>query len=1601
MADGRVTIETILDSKKFKKALNDLSGTSVKGLGAVTKAVAGTGSAITALAGMATKAGIEYESAFAGVKKTVNASKKEFDHLSDGIRNLAKHMPESAAEIAHVAEAAGQLGIEKKSILSFTKTMTQLGDATNMSSEEAADSLARIANITGMSQKNFGRLGSTVVALGNNLATTEKEIVAMSMRIAGAGHQVGMHESQITSFAAALSSVGIEAEAGGTAFSSLMSKMNLAVSKGGQQLGQFAKVAGLSADEFKSKFKQDASGAILSFIQGLGKIKEQGGSAIKTLDDMGLSDIRMRDALLRASGASDVFTKALKLGSSAWEENTALTNEVKNRYGTLESRLKMLKNTAVDFGIEMYHSTKGPLNSAVTSATKALEKIQDGYKKHGMGGASKAAGEAIADMAVQATKGLPKLTEMGGKALSAFAQGLYKNRGQLAKAAASTVRALAGAIAGLLPSAVGNSLKNLAGVAIAVAKPLLVVAGAALKVAASMSGLAPVVLGVVAAFKLHTALSSFALALKLVQVGQKANTASTVANTTATLANVAITKTKAAVATFSAAREAVLTAAQTANTAATASGTVATVAHTTAVQAHGIAAGTAAVATKAFAAATAFLAGPAGIAIVAVGALAGLALTFSYNSDKASGAAEREAASIKRLKSEVDDLSDSYRKNAGQRKDQYANAATQSAVVARWGSRLEELAEKRNKSNREILEEKAAVEMLNTVVPGLNLKYNEQKDALNMTTDALHRKIEAAKEEAKVSAAKELMVDAYKDQLKQEAALAKASKKRQQAEKAFKEIESKTQGGKYTDAEAVEFNKRLANLKAADEAYKKVKKTVEESKNEVKSYEDILMRSMSGGTALIEKAKRMGIRVPKAIADGVKAGGAKAKTATSWLERSINFTVLSKKARHAGVNIPGSVAKGMKSGKIRIPASVSELNSLIKFEKAVSRAKKAGVAVPDKLVSGVRQGKAPASKAAKELSAKIDLKSAEGKAKKSGAKTGESFSSGVKGKRGSAESAGKALASRTHSGADSKTSEFSTIGSNMGAGLVSGISGWLTEALNAGAALANSAVAGSKSKKGSDSHSPSRKTKTIGRYLGQGLIVGMRSYTGRVKHSAASLIGDALKSAKNPKGGYEKIGQAFTQGLSKALESRQSKLNKRFSGVVDKAVRKAGKSKETKKAARSLVSDYSSALKGEGKKLMKSANETVSKLSQSYQEKYSNLKERREALKDQLRDYGDMLAKEVTNFEASFGSISEGSPFATMRKRLRDSAKFDKLYNELKNVLPQDLMAEILASGDTEALKTLRRISYASQSQLDDYIAKYKAFKKNIEKINSDTASGGGDVLDTLLNKSTAKSKFKSLLNKLKQIGASPELRDAVINMGVEDGSKFLENFFAMSEDRRRQYLRQWQADYASSSEFATDFFKDQFSGLEKSFLKDLKRATKDFTQSMKNLGSSMMKGLISSITARAKDAKKAVRDVLSAATGELEQAAPKSNKAGKKSSKKKKGKVKKKAPKKLKSSRASLTSFDKNFAAFVQNDDAVSTVYTAAQNAVFGAASVKPLSVRSAAARSEAAAAEGENKVTEVHIHTELDGRELSHKMVRFIDKDLARLMNQKERGL
>lgn len=321
------------------------------------------------------QASMDFESAITGVAKTTDLTDSELATMSDSIKALSTEIPATTEEIAAVAEAAGQLGIQKDALLDFTEIMTMLGTATNMTADEAATALARFANITGMATDNYGRLGSVIVDLGNNFATTESEIVAMGTRLASAGKLAGLTEPEIMALAAAMSSVGIEAEAGGTAMTQTLNAIEKAVAKGGDDLAEFARIAGMSSKEFSSAWKNDAMSALTSFIGGLGKLDEQGESTVLVLEDLGLTGIRQSNMLKALGLAADQMTGAVNTANTAWQQNTALTNEANKRYATAQSRLTMMQNAYNNLKVAIGDAYTPALSEAYGVGTKVLNEI--------------------------------------------------------------------------------------------------------------------------------------------------------------------------------------------------------------------------------------------------------------------------------------------------------------------------------------------------------------------------------------------------------------------------------------------------------------------------------------------------------------------------------------------------------------------------------------------------------------------------------------------------------------------------------------------------------------------------------------------------------------------------------------------------------------------------------------------------------------------------------------------------------------------------------------------------------------------------------------------------------------------------------------------------------------------------------------------------------------------------------------------------------------------------------------------------------------------------------------------------------------------------
>lgn len=369
-----------------------------------------------------------FESAFAGVIKTVNASPEELKVLRDEIVDLSNQIPMTITEISGIAEAAGQLGIETDSIIEFSEVMAKLGVATDVTAEAAATMLAQFAKVTGMDSSDYDRLGSTIVELGNNFATTESKIIETAQRLSGAGTVVGLSESDILAVAAALSSIGIEAEAGGSAISKLLKKietatktyddareaidqtgmslrdlemlqshdskafgdlaegLNLTTSElkdfveNAKLMEQFADVAGMTADAFIEKWGTDAVGALNDFVSGLANTEASGKSAVEILNDMEITEVRMSDAVLRLANSDGVLVEAQQMANKAWEENIALNKEAEARFSTTDSKVQLLSNSFETLKILIGDKLKPAFDTVVEGLTNILNSLNSAIK---------------------------------------------------------------------------------------------------------------------------------------------------------------------------------------------------------------------------------------------------------------------------------------------------------------------------------------------------------------------------------------------------------------------------------------------------------------------------------------------------------------------------------------------------------------------------------------------------------------------------------------------------------------------------------------------------------------------------------------------------------------------------------------------------------------------------------------------------------------------------------------------------------------------------------------------------------------------------------------------------------------------------------------------------------------------------------------------------------------------------------------------------------------------------------------------------------------------------------------------------------------------
>jgi TP901 family phage tail tape measure protein len=352
-------------------------GRATRGAGQVSAGFARAGTLIAGAAvaglGAAAKAAIDWEDAFAGVVKTVDEADLAkagltFRDIELSLRKMSTEMPNSAGELAAIAEAAGAMGIAGKDIEAFTRQVAIMASTTNIAAEEGATALGQMQNVIGLTADEFDNFTASLVQLGNVGNSTESQILEIARRSGGAAKLFGIAKDATLGWAAAAANLGLNEELAGTALQNVFIKAMPLYLKGSKLL---QKVTGETGAQLKKSFEEDAGGALQGLIADLSKLgKGERLEAIQSLFGKGSGITRLVNGLAESDEKN--LVPSLDHATDSWGEATAAQIEFEKRNATVRSAIARLKNGITDAAITLGEGFAPALGRAASNLATFL-----------------------------------------------------------------------------------------------------------------------------------------------------------------------------------------------------------------------------------------------------------------------------------------------------------------------------------------------------------------------------------------------------------------------------------------------------------------------------------------------------------------------------------------------------------------------------------------------------------------------------------------------------------------------------------------------------------------------------------------------------------------------------------------------------------------------------------------------------------------------------------------------------------------------------------------------------------------------------------------------------------------------------------------------------------------------------------------------------------------------------------------------------------------------------------------------------------------------------------------------------------------------------
>lgn len=502
MADGKIVIETGLDTKGIETGLKKVSSIAKTGIATTVTAISGMSTALAGVTGYSIKVGSSFEAGMSKVQAVSGASNEQLQRLSDKAKEMGATTKFSATEAADAMNYMAMAGWKTEDMLNGIDGIMNLAAASGEDLATTSDIVTDALTAFGLSASDSTHFADVLAAASSNANTNVSMMGETFKYVAPVAGSLGYSAEDCAVAIGLMANSGIKASQSGTALRSMFSRL----AKPSKEVKEAMEKLNISLTDSHGNMKSldTLMGDLRNSFSGLSESeKAEMASSLAGQEAM--------SGLLAIVNASDADFNKLK--DAIYGADGASAKMAETMQDNLQGKITILKSTIDGLGIKIYEEIEDPMKEAAEGATDSVGQISSALENGGIDAAVEKTGNIIGGLSVKIAQESPKMVDASVLLLKSFVQGIQKNKNQLKYASREIIDSLCDGLIKLLPKEMqqpakkaldslkktfSSGLGSLSGVT---KKELEIIGKLFTKLADHMDTVAPVVISLVAAFK--------------------------------------------------------------------------------------------------------------------------------------------------------------------------------------------------------------------------------------------------------------------------------------------------------------------------------------------------------------------------------------------------------------------------------------------------------------------------------------------------------------------------------------------------------------------------------------------------------------------------------------------------------------------------------------------------------------------------------------------------------------------------------------------------------------------------------------------------------------------------------------------------------------------------------------------------------------------------------------------------------------------------------------------------------------------------------------------------------------------------------------------